>query len=190
MVNINLLAKKSQQKKHEQKALTSYLLVPIVIGLIIIICVHFYYTPQISTQRAKNSSLQAQIANISGQILSDEELASDQTIAKKAINGILKVKYQRYIALKIFKLITQLTPKNIYLLNILNKNGNIVLIGQTYSKKAVTNFLNQLGKINFITTPKLGEIITNKDTNLNSFKILFSIQQPLDFYDTPKVKKK
>lgn len=190
MVDINLLAKKTQQSKVDQNTLFRFMGIPTLVALIIIIGIHFYYTPQISTQRAQNSSIQAEINTAQASLVDPAQLQQDEITIKKTINAILTVKYYRYIAINILKLISELTPKKVHLLSLLNKNGEITLIGNTYSKRAITDFLSKLSNAHYITMPKLGEIQTDKNTNLNSFKIIFSIKQPATFYSVPEDKKK
>ncbi|PHQ78739.1 MAG: hypothetical protein COB66_08265 [Coxiella sp. (in: Bacteria)] len=190
MVNINLLAMKSDKTKHDRSRFLLSLFLPIGLGVVILFFVHFHYAPMITSHQAQNTAIQKQITLTTNQLVDEKILAADETKTKRIINAFNTIKRARFYTIHLFKLISEFTPKNVYLLNLSNNKGKIQITGQTLSKKAVSNLLDRLSEINFITKPKLGEIITNKETHLNGFKIDFQLKTQSPFYTIKKEVKK
>lgn len=177
---------KSNKTKTDRMLLLLYLFTPICLAIIVIIALHFSYAPKVARHRAENSLVQQQITKLSTNIIPEKKLNNDENSIKSMINAINTVDHARFTAVHLYKILTDLTPKNIYLLSLANKNDKITITGQTFAKEAVSIYLSRLAELTFITKPKLSEITTNKQTNLNGFKITFSLAKPKPFF---KVKK-
>ncbi len=163
-----------------------YILLPVFLGIIVAIGLHFYYTPKATKQRAENSIIQQKITKKSALVIGDKQLQDDAYQIKTMINAIDEVDNARYNAVHLYKVITELTPKNIYLLSLSNKNNQITITGQTFAKESISSYLSRLSELHFITQQKLDEITTNKKTNLNDFKITFTMTEPHPFYNIQK----
>lgn len=183
MVNINLIAMKSSKAKSDRVSLLLYILIPACLGIFVIIGLHFYYVPKAARQRAENSLVQQKVTKTSALIISEKKLKDDEIKIKTIINALDQVDSARFNAVHLYKVITELTPNNIYLLSLSNKNNLVTITGQTFAKEAVSSYLSRLSELSFIMQQKLDEITTNKETNLNGFKITFKMKEPKPFYD-------
>jgi len=190
MTDINLIAIKSKQNRYDSINCLLFIVAPIIIGVILIYSARFHYKPILAEWVTKNDIIKKQSDSLNKEIIDPKILAKDERTTKQIINALDTISQARYQGTELFKIITTITPVNVFLLSMNNKKGNIELIGQTYSKQSVSTLLSRLSELTFTSKPKLKEMTTHKETRLNTFKIQFMLMTKPPFYEIKPEKKK
>ena len=189
MADINLIAMKEQERANENSWYILYILTPIILSVFLIFIAHYYYWPLIISAKTSNAVTTKQITFITSKLIDKKVLESDKVKLQEIINSIQKMDGARYDMVQILKIITKLTPEKAFLMTLENKDEHIKISGQTRSKKTISELLKRLSEISFISKPHLSRITTNRDSNVNNFKINFTLSKAPPFYTINKVKK-
>lgn len=188
MVRINLLPWRDIRRKERERQFYSILTGSAVLMGAIVLYVHLHINGLIDEQNNRNSYIESEIATVEKQIKEIEQLEAEKTRLLARMNVIQKLQSSRPVIVHMFDEIVNTLPEGVYLTSITQKKDVITLKGVAQSNARVSAFMRSIDKSDWLTTPKLNVIQTNKKGRLRSSNFTLVVKQ-LD-KKKEKVKKK
>ena len=176
MAKINLLPWREGERKEKQQEFFGLLVVGAVLGLIVLVAVHFFYSQKIEAQLARNSYLEGEIALLDKKIEEIKKIESDKQKLLARMRAIEQLQGNRPLIVRFFDELVRSLPEGVSVTNISQSGQLITIEGEAQSNARVSSFMTKLESSLWLKSPQL-DIIQVKDANdvrISSFKMRFN----------------
>ncbi len=162
MIDINLYPWRSEHRKKQKNFFLTALIGLVVATLVVIMIIHFMLRNTLVHQTQRNQILQIEIQHTQ-KALTDQK-AAEQNLATGTtkLRSIEKLHNNRYILVHFLNNIHKIMPKNIRLDRIQFTCQGTELVGVAPSDQAISQFMKNIAKSDFLEKPSLNEVKVKK----------------------------
>ncbi len=155
MAKINLLPWRDERRKMQQRQFNGMLGLAFVIGLLLIVLVHFFYSGQISGQEQRNELLRQEIAAVEIKIVEIEELdkRKEGLLSRKRV--IEELQGKRYEMVSLFTDLAKSIADGAQISTIKQTGSDLVIQGRAQSSARVSSYMKNIMASPVISSPDL-----------------------------------
>lgn len=152
------------------------------VAVLIIVAVSFYYGLLIDNQKARNEYMRGEIAKLDGKIKAIEGLEREKERLLQRINAIQKLQTNRTEIVHLFDETVRRIPDGVFLTSIKQDANRLTMNGIAESNTRVSEFIRNIEKSVWMTSPRIEEIKRNKGSSAlartNSFILQLQQSRP------------
>jgi type IV pilus assembly protein PilN len=155
MPRINLLPWREEERKKRQRDFMIAMGGAFVAALAVVGLTMFGYSQMIDHQKARNSRLQAEIAELDKSIKEIDGLEAQKVRLLARMEIIEQLQSSRPVIVHLFDEITRLLPEGVYLTGLTQTGGNVEVTGVAQSSTRVSALMRQIDSSEWLTDPDL-----------------------------------
>lgn len=160
MIFINLLPHREAARKKQKEQFFTQLGLSALLGGMICGGVFTWYQGQISTQRERNSFLQAEIVKLETEIKDIASLQREIASLRARQTAVEDLQADRNLPVHMLDELVKQMPEGLYLRSVKQENHNVLLQGVAQSQERVSELLRNLAHNSaWLTKPDLVEIV-------------------------------
>ncbi|HRN61442.1 MAG TPA: PilN domain-containing protein [Luteimonas sp.] len=184
MARINLLPWRAERRKQRQKEFGAMVGLAALAGLALWFLFNMYYNAQISGQKARNTFLEQQIAEVDKKIVEIEELdrQKGRLLARKEV--IEQLQANRSQMVHLFDSLVRTIPDGVILTTIKQEGEKLTLEGRSQSNSRVSTYMRNLEGSGWMTKPDLS-VIQARD-GVAGLPFMFNLSVQLANPNAPK----
>lgn len=163
---INLLPWREELRKQRNKDFTTTCIVFAVLTFATIGGVHYWFNQQINSQKARNTFIETEIAQLDEKIKEIKDLDAEKEALLARMQIIEQLQSSRPEIVHLFDEFVSTLPEGIFYNKVVQKGRSITLTGIAQSNARVSSLMRNLDASDWMTNPALVEIRReNKETN-------------------------
>lgn len=176
MARINLLPWRAERRKRRQQEFFSMLGAAALVAVLVAVLINSFYSTQIESQTARNTFLEARIAEVQKQILEIEELdrSKSRLLARKQV--IEELQASRSQMVHLFDELVRTVPDGIKLMLIQQSGDQLTLEGFSQSNARVSSYMRNLDASAWMGTPDLTIIEAKGDNKALPFEFKLRVR--------------
>ncbi|VWX58083.1 Fimbrial protein [Burkholderiales bacterium 8X] len=188
MILINLLPHREAARKRRRETFYATLGAAALFGALLAGAAFLWYQAQISSQRSKNSFLQAEIVKLEAEIKEISTLQSEIAALRSRQEAVEDLQGDRNLPVHLLNELVRQLPDGVYLTSMKQENQVVTLLGMAQSNERVSELLRNLGNNSpWLVKPELIEI-TSATVTLNprdqrrvsNFTMRIGLKRPTD----------
>lgn len=155
MAKINLLPWRDERRKIQQRQFNGMLGLAFVLGLLLIVLVHFFYAGQINGQQQRNELLRQEITAVEIKIKEIEELdkRKEGLLSRKRV--IEELQGKRYEMVSLFTDLAKSIADGAQISTIKQTGADLVIQGRAQSSARVSSYMKNIMESPVISSPDL-----------------------------------
>ena len=159
MILINLLPHREAARKRRREAFFAALGASAIAGGVIAGAIYGWYAAQISTQQARNATLQTEIRRLEGQIKDIANLQAEIAALRARQQAVEDLQADRNMPVHLLNELVKQLPDGVYVTSMRQDNQTVTITGMAQSNERVSELLRNLGgKSPWLSRPDLIEI--------------------------------
>ncbi len=173
MTRINLLPWREIRRKEDRRQFISIAAGAAILMAVIVFYVHIHIGGMIESQERRNKFLQDEIAKVDAMIAEIRTIETKKQQLLARMNIIQELQTRRPEVVHIFDELARAVPSGMYLTNVVQQSGTLVVEGVAQSNARVSSFMRNLDSSEWFSGPRLDVIESDsKDAGRNSrFKL-------------------
>lgn len=177
MIRINLLPHRELARAARRRQFNILLGIAVAVGVAVVIVGHTVIATRQSTQDARNSYLEQEIAKLDSQIGEIKKIR-EQTQALLARKQVVEtLQSNRTEVVHLFDQMIRVLPDGLYLKSFKQAGGTITITGYTQSSARVSTLMRNLDASPWFESARLVEIKAVTVNNLRANEFVLSVQQ-------------
>ena len=174
--HINLLPWREDRRKEQQKEVAIIAGAVLAAALVIIGCVHFFYSQLIDRQNARLTYLDGQIKLVEKRIEEVKKLEEEKEKLLDRIRAIESLQKNRPLVVRLFDDLVNSVPEGVSLTRLKQTGSNIQIDGVAQSNARVSSFMRNISTSKWIDNPRLDviEMTEEDDIEIGKFTLSFS----------------
>jgi len=176
MAKINLLPWREELRKEQTRQFATVLALSVLFTGAIILLIHVTIAGQISHQNKRNKVLEDEITTLDIALKEIEGLESTKAKLLSRMDVIQSLQQQRPEIVHLFDEFVRTVPEGIYLKSIKQSGKNLTINGIAESNGRVSAYMRNIDASEWMATPKLKVIKTEKGTLRSSSFVLTTSQ--------------
>ncbi len=162
MANINLLPWREEERAERQRQFVSILGLVAMLGVVVMLSIHSFYSNKNDNQRGRNNFLQGEIRKLDSRIKEITTLETERKELVDRMDLIQNLQKSRPQIVHLFDEIVQKLPEGINMTEISRKGDDVIFSGIAESSPRVSNFMRNLAGSEWITKPDIDDISDEK----------------------------
>jgi type IV pilus assembly protein PilN len=158
MPRINLLPWREEERKRRQRDFLVAMAGAFVAGIAMVGMTMFVYSGMIDDQQARNTRLQAEIAELDKSIKEIDGLEAQKVRLLARMEIIEQLQSSRPVIVHLFDEITRLLPEGVYLTGLTQTGGSVEVTGVAQSSTRVSALMRQIDSSEWLTDPDLVKV--------------------------------
>lgn len=168
MARINLLPWREELRKQRQREFGVMIAGALFITLLLGFYVHLHISGMIDHQKARNSFLKNEIAQMDKKIKEIKDLEKTKAKLLARINIIQELQSSRPEIVHLFDELVTRTPEGSYLTDVEQKGKSVTVNGRAQSNARVSSYMRNVDASGWMGSPSL-QIIENKNKSNTGF---------------------
>ncbi len=165
MPSINLLPWREVRRKDRQKTFNLRLLLAAIVGVVVLLGLWGLISDAVSNQQARNSYLQAQVAQMDKQIAEIKDLQQTRARLLARMQIIEQLQQSRPTEVHLFDQLVRTLPPGVYLTQVTQNGDKLQLQGVAESSARVSTYLRNIDNSPWMGDPNLE--VVQKDPRVN-----------------------
>jgi len=158
MIRINLIPYRTARRQHQIVQHLSAFAAVLIVGILFTLGLHTYASLQLADLKEETMLLQKQNQDLKQKIGKIENLDHLRADVERKLKIVDRLQEGRFYSLKTLHEIALLIPENVWLTEIKEQGGTLLLTGQAESNKAVAIFMRKLDQSPMFTDVRLDVI--------------------------------
>ncbi len=155
MPSINLLPWREVRRKDRQKTFNLRLLLAAIVGVVVLLGMWGLISDAVSNQQARNSYLQAQVAQMDKQIAEIKDLQQTRARLLARMQIIEQLQQSRPTEVHLFDQLVRTLPPGVYLTQVTQNGDKLQLQGVAESSARVSTYLRNIDNSLWMGDPNL-----------------------------------
>ncbi len=155
MPSINLLPWREVRRKDRQKTFNLRLLLAAIVGVVVLLGMWGLISGAVSNQQARNSYLQAQVAQMDKQIAEIKDLQQTRARLLARMQIIEQLQQSRPTEVHLFDQLVRTLPPGVYLTQVTQNGDKLQLQGVAESSARVSTYLRNIDNSLWMGDPNL-----------------------------------
>lgn len=179
MIRINLLPHREQKRQARQRRFLSMIMLSAIAAIAVVVLGYLFFAASLETQNSRNEILRAENLKLDQQIAEIEKLKSEKQAMLEKKNIVERLQNNRTEAVRLLDQLVRQTPEGVYLKEVKQTDGKLIVTGLTQSNARVSNFMQNLADSPLFEQPTLVEVkSTTSSGSLSDFILDVSITKP------------
>jgi type IV pilus assembly protein PilN len=177
-MQINLLSWRDNVRKQQKQQVIIMAAVAVSLAVLYVGISYWLNSSALSSQQYRNSYLQTQLATIEAEHGNLKDIPDKGLILQQELQRLVNNNNLRFSLIKLLNELGQQMPDDVFLTQLSLDNTMITLQGEAPNNTQISTFINNLAKLDWISSPVLN-LITNpddKETNKKHFQLSFSFK--------------
>jgi type IV pilus assembly protein PilN len=176
MAKINLLPWREELRKQKMKEFGTLIGAFVLLGAIIVVMVHVYYSGVIEYHQSRNKDITEWSKKLDQQIKEIEELEREKQRLLDRMLAINQLQSNRPLIVRFFDELIASLPEGVSVNNIVQSGNNVTITGEAQSYARVASFMRDLEASDWLASPKL-DVIQGTDAagmRISTFTLRFN----------------
>ncbi len=166
MTQINLLPWREELRQEQKKQFVMMLLMTCILAAALVGLIHFQMQAKIDYQLSRNRFLTQEIAKVDEEIKEIAELQKVRRSLIERMEVIQDLQRSRPSIVHLFTEIVATVPNGVYLKNLSQNAGNLLVQGEAESNARVSTYMRNLAASDWLKEPNLS-VIEIEDKTVN-----------------------
>lgn len=176
MAQINLLAWRDELRKEQTRQFVSLLVFSVILTLAVIMLAHVNVSRLIDHQDARNKILDQEIVRLDKELLKINDLEETKEKLLSRMDIIQSLQQKRPQIVHLFDELVRTMPEGLHLSEIKQQAGNVTIKGIAESNGRVSAYMRNIDASDWMTSPKLKVIQSQRKDGRGSEFILLASQ--------------
>lgn len=176
MARINLRAWREEQATERQRQFVVNIVAAAFLAAVLVFLVGFYFDLQTDRQKARNSYLKQEIAQLDVQLKEIKELKATRARLLDRLNAIQELQGTRPLIVRSFDEMVRVQPDGVYYLSLDRKGDKISMVGRAEKSDDVSSLMRRIYASVWFGEPNLSTVAD--DSGMKKFNLSVPVLKP------------